>query len=242
MARAKSLGALLTDLRAETGQSLNVALGVQMRDTLVRALQAAQEDLYATYDWPFLKHSETVMVSAGSYVVSIPATLDPDRITHVYAREGAAPNDQPWRVQLEYLENPGVRDPGEGDQAETLPSLWWFGFDPATNITTVQMQPRCTAQVQLKLSGYRPLLPFVDDAHTCTLDGRAIVLAAAADILTNQGAKNANSKEQRFRSYLSATKANNMPRRSAVMIGGGGTPFGGATAGIGRRFRIRGVD
>lgn len=237
--RAETLGTLLTRLRAETGRSLNVAQGVNERDSLIYELQRTQEELFLNYEWPFMRHSEVITVNPGDYVADVPASLDPDRISHVFAR--AAGSDGSWGDPLMFLDNPAVRDPGEGDLLRALPTMWWRILEPSSNTLVLTFLPRADQPVEIKIAGLRPLLPFVEVADRSTLDGTLIVLAASVAIAARSGDKALGIKQARMQTYFAKLRGRMLPRRQGIIVGGGGTPFGGGRF-TGRRVRVRGVD
>lgn len=238
--RAETLGTLITRLRADTGQSLSAALGVNQRDTLVNTLQRVQEELYLNHEWPFLRHNETLTLPAGDYTASIPTDINPDRIRATYARASAAV-DAEWTGPLAFLDDPGIRAPGEGDVTRSLPAMWWSKLNPDTNQLYFMFAPRSDVAVQIKVAGMLPLQPFVEDADRSTLDGTLLVMAAASEILLRQEAKDAPQKQARMLAYLRRALGNAAPFRQRIMIGGGGTPYGGSR-GAARRIHVRGVD
>lgn len=102
MARGKTLGDLLTSLRAELRLSLNVAHNVQTQDTHIRILQKTQDWLWEDYTWPFLTVDRFLQPQAGqryydlasskklnnSNVLVAAGDMKPDRVQSLWVRDG----------------------------------------------------------------------------------------------------------------------------------------------------------
>jgi hypothetical protein len=223
--RAETLDTLLTRLRAETGQSLSPALGVNTRDTLVYTLQRVQEELYLAHDWPILRHSEVVPLAQGQYQLAIPATLDARRVSNIHARRAGATQDG-WGNGLAFYLNAGLLDPAEQEPADA-PRIWWRYLDPANNAEFLVVSPAPNRALDVRITGLRPLLPLVNSSDRCTLDATLLVMAASVEILTAAKNPTAQQKQVRMQAYLRNLRGEGAPHAAVITVGGTGKPYGG---------------
>ena len=78
---------ILSLVRAQTGKSLNVALGVAERDALIVLIQTKQLELYYDYDWPSLLTNADTPLVAGTRLYAFPATISFDFVNDVWVSE-----------------------------------------------------------------------------------------------------------------------------------------------------------
>lgn len=201
MARGKTLGQLLTDLRAECGLSLNSAHNNQVRDTHVYHLNRVQNWLWEDYSWPHLKVERFLHTQAGQRyydpsgckkrlndgTLEAAGDIKIDRITEVWVRDGDL-----WRKL-----DPGISQEhynewdSESDERAWPPQRWAITEDeqieiwprPDTNGNTT------TLENMLKIVGTRNLAPLVAESHRADLDDTVTVLFAAAEILKGEDAQ-----------------------------------------------------
>jgi hypothetical protein len=76
-------------LRAEVGQSLNVAQGVNAQDQYDIALNRTQKELWESYEWPHLRYYADLPVSAGQQLYDYPPEMPFDYIIKVYFLSGS---------------------------------------------------------------------------------------------------------------------------------------------------------
>jgi hypothetical protein len=192
---------LRRDLRAETGQSLNMAQGVQSQATQDNQLDRQQRELWNAYDWPHLKYWVDVPVSAGQAVYDYPAQMPFDQINYLFWSMEGWTSWKPVMYGADgFMLRPGLQ-PGT--------PVRWFNVvtvDPDTNLTNpigqLELIPVPNSNGTLRFQGQAPCNPLVADTDTCILDSKAIVLFAAAEILATQKAEVASIKLQKAQNFL----------------------------------------
>lgn len=215
------LNDLVSGLRAKTGKSLNVAMGVSERDTLVSLLQQKQQYLYAAYDWPVLEASFTVPLVAGTTSYNYPSGLAFDYINNVWCQETTP---APGRyLRLEYgIEPEHYNCQAQGDQG--WPIERWMVKDDPTLASGVMFDvwPTPSQAGIVLFRGRRALKPLVSNSDTCTLDSDLIILFTAADILARQKAEDAPTvlaDAQRHMRNIARRQTGN--KKSPIILGGG---------------------
>lgn len=192
---------LRRDLRAETGQSLNMAQGVQSQATQDNQLDRQQRELWQAYDWPHLKYWVDLPVSAGQALYDYPADMPFDQINYVYWCMAGGTSWQPVLYGADgFMVRPSL-SPGT--------PLRWFNkvvVDPSTKLTKpvgqLELVPVPSGDGTLRFQGSAPCNPLVNDSDICILDSKAIVLFAAAEILATQKAEAAQLKLQKAQNFL----------------------------------------
>jgi hypothetical protein len=212
-------GALLTEmvraLRAETGKSLNVALGAGERDALVYTLQRTQEQLYEDYDWPFLLGDRDVDLVPGTRLYGYPEDIFFDYVADVWAATGST-----W-TRLEYGLSPADYSIYDSEAGVTgWPPTKWRHL---AGTILFEVWPVPAQAGRLRVRGQLRLKPLVDDNDVSTLDGQLIVLFAAAEILARQKAEDAQYKlgmaRERLRRIQARQGSNKL--RDPIIVGGG---------------------
>ena len=187
MARGTQLLQLVENLREEVGRASSVAVGNSDLPGLKQKLRRVQEQLYDEYDWPFLRQIfPALYLQAGEQYYDLPAGLHLERIEAVelwYSNfprpieRGITPREYAIYNSLTGVrQEPAmawdVRWTGTSDQIEIWPL-------PVTN-----------AQY-LTFTGIRNLRPLIAGSDVADLDDQLIVLWAAGEILSRQGAESA---------------------------------------------------
>lgn len=229
--RALTLGTLLTNLRGELRMSQGPALGANMRDTLVWALQRTQRELWEQHLWPFLRTDEqiTVVANTSRYTVN---TVDPARIVRVFQREATGDD---WVPVLAH-DNPSEILAFDTDSVPAdEPLRWWTELEPVSNIEQLVIWPKPTRSYQLLVRGQRPLRPFVEEGHFSTLDGTLLVMAAALEFIADDKKGSLQSKQARVSAYLGRLLGQQRGGRRAgpIMLG---------KSDAGARWLRRGLD
>ena len=105
---------LRRDLRAETGQSLNMAQGVQSQATQDNQLDRQQRELWQAYDWPHLKYWVDVPVSAGPGALRLPDrhAVRSDQLRLLARMEGGTRWRRCVRRRTGSIRSPGMPSPG----------------------------------------------------------------------------------------------------------------------------------
>lgn len=203
-----TLANLRRDLRAETGQSLNMAQGVQSQATQDNQLDRQQRELWDAYDWPHLAYWVNVPASQSQSLYDYPQSMPFDQVNRIYWQ---AINTTKWR-ELAY----GIRafDPLPGTPQTGTPMRWGnvASVDSTTNLTNpigqVEILPKPSTNGTLRFEGSAPCNPLVADDDICVLDSKVIVLFAAAEILATQKVEAAQLKLLKAQTYLRRLLAN----------------------------------
>lgn len=192
MARGATLESLLTDLRAEVGQSTNPALGRNARDMLVTTIQRTQERLWQDYDWPHLRVRKDIQLQAGSRYYDFPTDIDIDRIEKIEIKYGSIWQPVSYGFDESFF---AIHDSDEDQRSD--PVERWREYSasqfevwpmPATNGDATNLDR------YLRVTGISNLSALVAESDTADLDDRLIVLYAAAEVLARQKATDAQAK------------------------------------------------
>jgi hypothetical protein len=236
MARDRTLGEIVDGIRAEAGQSLNPALGRQMRETIVRIAARHQARMWADYTWPHLRVDRFLRLEAGERTYSPPDDMQIDQIEEVSVCYGGA-----WS-----LLRPGIDDPqynsinsiegqrswpveywniSEGEQIEVWPIPSTDGAEilAVPTYSVIGQDPQLR-EGWLKLRGIRNLRRLVNDDDRADLDDQLIILYSAAEILARQNAPDAGGKLTQASQRLFRLRGNLTKRRNFVLAGGHRSP------------------
>lgn len=207
------LSDLKRELRAETGQSLNVAQGVQAEQTYAIMLDRQQRELWDAYEWPHLRThvDQPLAVGQSEYLYpSLPVAVTFDQVRRMYVAPSATSRWQELGYGIRSDEIPlGALPTG-------TPARW------QNKLTKTALEEKYTtgffilpvpdrAGMTLRMDGQLPCKALVDDEATCIIDSTAIVLFAAAEVLAAQRSETA---------ALKLTKAQNYLRRLLQNVGG----------------------
>jgi len=211
---------LRRDLRAETGQSLSPAQGVQSQETQDIQLDRQQRELWEQFEWPHLRYWVDVPALKNQSIYSYPNSMPFDQINRIYF---AASGNDNWKA-LQY----GLRafDLSPTTAQVGSPARWGnkvsVDTDGKTNpIGQVELLPVPSSDGILRFEGQAPCNPLVADDDTCVIDSKAIVLFAAAEILATQKAEAAALKLQKANQYLRRLLANQgADKRISYNMGG----------------------
>jgi hypothetical protein len=212
MAIGVQLRDLVRGVRAESGKSLSVALGVAEYDSIVYQLQSKQEQLYYDYDWPFLIDHEPVPLVSGTMYYDFPPTISFDFVNDVWCSE----DDTTAFMPVGY----GI-GPTQFNRIAKGTTGWpvrnWMVSDNQIEVWPVPSQAGF-----LRVIGRRALTPLVDDTDVSTLDGTLLVLFVASDILARQKSEDARVKltaAQRYLRNLARRQTSN--KQNPIILGGG---------------------
>lgn len=200
MARLVQLGALITDLRAEIGQSQSTALGINYKPVLVRALQSAQNFLDIDHVWPFLRVFADKSMAAGSRYYDLPTNLAFDRITEVRFLWNDIWSQDPlpfgiglqdynmYNSDLDVRQDPvqkwDLRDTGTSLQFE----VWPLPFSNSTN--------------SLRFIGKRALRAFQNDSDLCDLDSELLIQWAATGLQPKDSPAAMQAQKKALATYM----------------------------------------
>jgi hypothetical protein len=193
---------LRRDLRAETGQSLNPAQGVQSQSTQDILLDRQQRELWDAYQWPHLRYFVDVPLLAGQETYAYPEVMPFDQVSRIFIAMGT---NTSWSDPLAY----GIRafDIPVGGSSQGTPKRWANKVQiTAGGITDpaglIQLLPIPSSNGTMRLEGQAPCTNLVSDTDRCILDSKAIVLFAAAEILATQKGESASLKLTKAQNYL----------------------------------------
>lgn len=213
MARGTTLSALVTQLRAEIGQSTSSSVGQEFLPRLQEVLRRTQETLYDDYDWPFLfvRDADKAIV-AGSRFYDFPTAVNPDRVqtVSVYWGNQWIPVGFGIDSKREYnMYNPTLNQRND-------PVLKWDWYADGATLQ-FEVWPVPASNVTVRFTGVRPLGALVQDGDAATLDDRLIVLYSAAEL--RQGQRDADMKLKLAAARLARLKGNSV-KSGPVKIGG----------------------
>lgn len=222
MSRGRSLQTLLNDLRVEIRASLNPASNTNVRESQVAMIQKVQRDLWEDFDWPHLKVDRYIDVAAGQRYYSLPADITIDRIIKMEVRFGGQ-----WLPLM-----PGIEAPQYAAyDSDLLQRGWPVERWALSENEQIELWPipdsnydATTLEGRIKVEAIKNLSVFVDDDDTCDIDGRLIVLFAAAHMKAASGAKDADMTMRRANVLYQRLRGHLVTRRSYRMFGGKDTP------------------
>lgn len=211
-----ALSEMLSNLRAEIGDSMNVAHGVNQREMLVYTLQRVQTELWTMHDWPALQIDRDTALAAGVRFYSYHPDLDFETINAVWVRNSTVFAPVGYGVGPDEFNQ---HDSTSGDRGWPV-RKWQHHAD--TN--QMEVWPVPDQAGTLRVRGRQKLRPLVADSDTCTLDSTVIVLFAAAEILGRRKADDAQLKLSKAQALLVRLKARQGANKQAPFVIGGGEP------------------
>jgi hypothetical protein len=240
MAVGVTLIELRRQLRAEVGQTLNVAQGANAQGIYDLMLARTQQELWEANEWPHLRYSSDIALSAGQRFYPYPTDMSYEAINQVWVKDTG--NWKPVAFGI------GVNDYASygGEDARSWPVARWGNI---VSIVAGKVVPAGQIEVlpvpaqagTLRLEGQAPCNPLLADTDICVLDSTLIALYCAAEILANQKAENATLKLQKAQQYLRRLTANQgSDKRPIAVLGGAQIAQTYAGESSGRRFRIPG--
>lgn len=211
--RGTTLGAMVQMFRLETGQSIQLAQGVQTREHVKHALNRVQEQLYNDFDWPFLRIYREENILAGERLYSWPDDLTVEDVRQLYDDLGSGQ----WQPISYGIEQTDYNAHAPDDRSD--PILKWQIFDDRQYI----VWPTPAAARTLKIYGYLAYRPMREDSDRCILDDNMIVLFAAAEHLARNKMPDAQAKlsaAQRLRQRLQGKLVSDKRRNVIPLVGG----------------------
>jgi hypothetical protein len=211
---------MVKNLRAEAGHALSVAQGVNQYETLKYLLARTQEELWTAFVWPDLVVRANVALAAGQFIYPFPSS--PTAMTFDMIRETwvATPSSTNWGL-LSYGINENRIKPDGTNSDRSDPVQVWDVEGPD------QFRVWPTPDVgggNIRFKGMMQLNPFLIDTDQSTLDGTAIVLFTAADLLARAKAEDAATKMQKAQRHITKLLANKISAKGKISTLGGGAP------------------
>lgn len=186
MARGKTLAQLVSDLKAETGESTLVSVGIGNLPAIQHKIRRTQETLYDEFDWPHLKQFVSKTMTAGQRFYDLPTEINYERIINVAHWSNALPVPIDRGIGFEHYAQYSSDDDARADPVLAWDIRW------RTSVEQLEVWPiPATSGDTIQFEAIRKLRDLTADADVADLDDRLIVLYAAADILARQGAKDA---------------------------------------------------
>ena len=194
MTQRLTLLEMLNDLRAEIRSSLNPAHNTSARDLHINLLKRVQRVLWDEHDWAHLRVRREIALQAGQRYYDAPEDLPIDRIESVEVRWGGD-----WKFLTNGISNTNYSlFDSDLDERSWPVENWQLYEDDQFEVWPVPSDNATTSDKEgtLRLTGIRSLRPLVADNDRSDLDGRMIVLFAAAEELAARGAADAQLKLQ----------------------------------------------
>lgn len=216
MARGTQLLSLIAQLRAETGRSQEVSVGIDEVENLKVQLARKQEELYDKHNWLHIKVQRTVSLNAGQRYYDLPSDLDFDRIDEVALSYNGV--YQPITKGIN-LEDYSAYDSNAATPDRSSPAQKWDIRNTGSS-EQIEIWPIPNDNTQkLYFLGTKNLGRLTQEADTADLDDRLIVLSLAAQILKRQKSPDANDVGQMALSRLMDLKKNAAKNRPTKSIG-----------------------
>lgn len=216
MARDTQLLSLVAQLRAETGRTQNVAVGIDEVDNLKEMLRRTQETLYDDYDWPHLRVEKKLDLQAGQRYYDMPSGLSFDRIEDIKLRYNGVYIEIERGIKFEDYSS---FDSNAATPDRSEPALKWDVRHTGSS-EQIEIWPIPSSNDQdLYFTGTKTLGALVQESDTADLDDRLIVLFAAAEILSRQKSNDAQAKLELANKRLRTLQKNSMKKRKVSQIG-----------------------
>jgi hypothetical protein len=202
------LSQLRLDLRAETGQSMNIAQGVQAQQNQDYQLARQQEELYLAYEWPHLQTYVDIPVSSGQQLYDYPVTMPFDLVNQILWAQTGTTNWKYLRFGIHaYDVRPTQNQSGTPIRWGNYLTVDPTGVTPVNPVGQIMLLPIPNVDGTLRVTGQAPLPPLIADTDLCIIDSKAIVLYAAVEILATQKAEVAQLKLQKAQQYVKRLRA-----------------------------------
>jgi hypothetical protein len=180
-----TLDELVTAVRAEIGDSTNMAMGVDALPGIRQMLKRIQETYYEDFDWPHLKIFREEEIYAGQNIYTFNSDVDSRRIFGAWAK-----NNDSW-IPLEFGITPehyNSSNPENGD-SDTLPLRWDYAEENQFEIWPVPNE-----DTRIRFRVMKQLAPLAAGSNKCELDSNLLILTAAAELLARAKSEDAQLK------------------------------------------------
>lgn len=215
MARGKQLLSLIAQLRAETGRTQNVAVGVDEVENLKVILQRNQELLYEEYEWPHLRVQRTISLVAGQRHYDMPSDLNFDRIQDVKLKYSGVYTDIERGISFDDY---SIYDSNASPPERSFPTLKWDVRDTGSG-EQIEVWPIPSQAATLYMFGTKALSNLIQESDTADLDDRLIVLFSAAEILARQKSNDAKNKLSQAERRLMMLRRNSQGDSKMIQVG-----------------------
>lgn len=215
MARGTQLLSLIAQLRAETGRTQNVAVGVDEVENLKVILQRTQELLYEEYEWPHMRVQRTVSLANNQRYYDFPSDMNFDRIQDVKLKYNNVYVDVERGI---LLEDYSIHDSNASPMDKSFPTLKW-DIRNTGSAEQIEVWPVPNQSASLYMFGTKTLGDLIQEADTADLDDRLIVLFAAAEILARQKSNDAKNKLSQAERRLAMLRRNSQSDSKMIQVG-----------------------
>ena len=214
MARGTQLLDLIAQLRAETGHTQNIAVGLDQLENLKKILVRHQALLYDQYDWPHMNVERTISLSAGQRYYDLPSDLDFDRLTDIKLKYNNVYTDLERSIDFDDY---SIFDSNNDERSS--PTLKWDIRNTGTK-EQLEVWPIPNNNVdKIYFRGTKVLGDLIQEADTADLDDHLIVLFAAAETLKRQKSGDANDKMAAANARLLKLRANSLKKSKTIQVG-----------------------
>ena len=199
-----ALSELRRQLRAEVGQSLNPAQGVNAQGEYDLILARQQQELWESYEWPHLEYHVDVPISSGQVVYDYDSAMPFEAINSAWALVNDRWEKVLYGIKPEHVNTYTTR---------AWPLARWANSVKITAGKVVpagqfKVLPEPSQNGTLRFYGQAQCNPLIAEADVCVLDSTLITLFAAAEILGARKAEHAPIKLQKAQQYLRRLLAN----------------------------------
>ena len=213
MARGTQLTELIAQLRAETGRSQKVSVGVDEVENLKSMLRRVQETLYDDYEWPHLNVQRDINLSSGQRYYDLPSDLNFDRIDSIKLKYNNIYTCLERGIEFDDY---SIFDSNNDERSS--PTLKW-DIRYTTSTEQLEFWPIPNRADKIFFFGTKALSPLVDETDRADLDDRVIVLFAAAEILARQKSSDANAKLELAKARLITIRRNSKTNSKMIQVG-----------------------
>lgn len=189
MSTGVALSELIKEVQYEIGHAVSVTVGQQFRDHIAHRIRREYKRLYDDFSWPHLRVWADVNLAIGTKVYTLPSVggvpLHLDNLEELYVKWGGL-----WTPLKRGIE---INDYNALDSDLGVTSDPAAKWAPATtgSETQIEIWPLPASVYAVRILAKKPFVQMAIEADTCALDDELVTLAAAAELLARQGAKEA---------------------------------------------------
>lgn len=189
MARGTAFSELVSQLRDELGRANSASVGVSDLSSLKQTINRVYESVYDEYDWPHLrKHFTRTTLSAGQQYYDFPDGLNYERIESARVWYNSIPIDIRRGITVDDY---AAYDPAADERSD--PALAWdVKYTGSGEQMEIWPLPASSTQ-KIQFTGLQSISTLVDDADTCLIDDKLVVLFSAAQLLRRQKSEDAET-------------------------------------------------
>lgn len=215
MARGKQLQELLAQLRAETGRSQKVSVGVDEANNLKRLIQRNHEMLYDDHDWSFKNVERYISLANGQRYYDLPSDLSYDNIKLIKYKYNNVYTNLTRGIGFE---NYSVFDSNAIPIEKSSPALRWDIRDTGVS-EQMEIWPVPNDTNTIGLIGTKTASPLILDSDRADLDDILVVLFSAAELLAKQKSGDAGAKLQQANARLLTLRRKDQAASPTIQIG-----------------------